>query len=146
MKPHFEIKSSLDGDSLVLWAAGELDLAGRQAVLDEAAPAFVHGQGVILDLGRVTFIDASGIRALAACANAAACAGTRFEVRRARGPVATVIEMTGFAGLVVHEPVNTLSSTSDRTHSSNVDGSPNLDPRVEPPAAANDCSRMTDGW
>jgi anti-anti-sigma factor len=136
VNPHFEITSSVDGGSLVLWATGELDLSGRQLVIDEAAPAFVRGQAVILDLSSVTFIDASGIRALAACANAAACAGTRFQVRQARGRVAVVIEMTGFADLVVDRPVNRPGSASGRTSPSTVDGSSNPDPRVEAPAPA----------
>jgi len=63
MESKFELKSSLDGDSLALWGIGEFDLAARQLVLDVAAPALAQGQTVVLDLKKVTFIDASALGA-----------------------------------------------------------------------------------
>jgi len=72
MQSNFELKCSLDGDSLVLWGLGEFDLAARHVVLDAAAPALAQRQTVILDLNKVTFIDASALGAIAVCANVAA--------------------------------------------------------------------------
>jgi anti-anti-sigma factor len=127
MNSHFELNWSMDGDSLVLWGAGELDLAGRQIVLDAAAPAFVQGQTVkalILDLNKVTFIDATGLGAIAVCANAAACSGTRFTIRHTRGQVAYLLDTMGFAQFIVDKPVNgpTNSSTPDNAPASTLDG------------------------
>ena len=103
MESKFELKSSLDGDSLALWGIGEFDLAARQLVLDVAAPALAQGQTVVLDLKKVTFIDASALGAIAVCANVAACSGARFTIRQVWGEVADVLQMTGFAHLVDEE-------------------------------------------
>jgi anti-anti-sigma factor len=132
MNSNFELNWSVDGDSLVLWGAGELDIAARQIVLDAAAPAFVQGQTVktlILDLNKVTFIDAAGLGAIAACANAAACSGTGFTIRHTRGQVAHLLDTMGFANLIVDKPVNTPanSSTPDNVSTSTLDGSRNPD-------------------
>lgn len=131
MNSNFELNWSVDGDSLVLWGAGELDIAARQIVLDAAAPAFVQGQTVktlILDLNKVTFIDAAGLGAIAACANAAACSGTGFTIRHTRGQVAYLLDTMGFANLIV-DKVNTPanSSTADNVSTSTLDGSRNPD-------------------
>ena len=103
METSFELKRSRDSDSLVLWGIGEFDLAAQQPLLDAAAPALAHGQTVVLDLKNVTFIDASGVRTIAVCANTAACSGARFAIRHALGQVSDVLHMTGFTHLMVHE-------------------------------------------
>lgn len=103
METNFELRSSLDGTSLVLWGIGEFDLAAQQPVLDAAAPALAQGQTVVLDLKKVTFIDASALRSIAVCANTAACSGARFAIRHALGQVADVLHMTGFTHLIVEE-------------------------------------------
>ena len=103
MQSNFELKRSLDGDSLVLWGVGEFDLAGRQLVLDAAAPALAQRQTVILDLNKVTFIDASALGTIAVCANVAACSGARFTIRQPGGRVADVLHEMGFAHLIGDE-------------------------------------------
>jgi anti-sigma B factor antagonist len=109
----FGLNCSLEGDSLVLWGAGEFDLAGREVILDAASPALVQGQTVIIDLHEVTFIDASGLRTLATCAKAAACSGAQFAVRQARGQVADLLKTTGFAGLIVSKTINDRASAPE---------------------------------
>jgi anti-anti-sigma factor len=103
MESNFELRSSLDGNSLVLWGIGEFDLAAQQPVLDAAAPALAQGQTVVLDLKKVTFIDASALRTIAVCANTAACSAARFAIRHALGQVADVLRITGFTHLIVEE-------------------------------------------
>jgi anti-anti-sigma factor len=103
METNFELRSSLDGDSLVLWGIGEFDLAAQPQVLDAAAPALAQGQTVVLDLKKVTFIDASALRTIAVCANTAACSGARFAIRHALGQVADILQMTGFTHIIIQE-------------------------------------------
>jgi len=103
MQSNFELKCSLDGDSLVLWGVGEFDLAARHVVLDAAAPALAQRQTVILDLNKVTFIDASALGTIAVCANVAACSGARFTLRQPWGRVAEVLQVMGFAHLIGDE-------------------------------------------
>jgi anti-anti-sigma factor len=103
MEANFELKRSVDGTSLVLCGIGEFDLAAQPHVLDAAAPALALGQTVVLDLKKVTFIDASALRTIAVCANTAACSGARFNIRHAWGQVADLLHMTGFTHLMVQE-------------------------------------------
>jgi anti-anti-sigma factor len=75
---------------------GELDLAtaGRAtAAIAEALSS--DGGGVVLDLTRLTFMDASGARVVAACRARAAREGHELMVRIAPGPAARCLELCG---------------------------------------------------
>lgn len=76
----------------VLAFRGELDLAGAQTALEAVAFADRDDRKVLIDLERLTFIDASGLRVLLA---AQQLLGGRLTLTRGRGAVARVLELTG---------------------------------------------------
>jgi anti-anti-sigma factor len=80
-----------------LSVSGVVDLGCRDDLRDRlfAMIAIDHVDDLLIDLDLVEFLDCSGIGALVAGRNAADAAGSRFEVRNARGVVATVLQLTG---------------------------------------------------
>lgn len=91
----FEIKTSAEGDALVLWVSGELDRVAEPTFLAVAVPAVVVGMTVIVDLGMVTLIDSSGLRVLVVCHQAAQDSGGQFLIRNQSARVAYMLEITG---------------------------------------------------
>jgi anti-sigma B factor antagonist len=83
------------GDALVVELAGELDLAALAAV-DGAVAALLARppQPVVLDLGRLTFLDSSGVTLLVRLANHFGQVRTRATTQRVR----RVLEVLGLAG------------------------------------------------
>jgi anti-sigma B factor antagonist len=58
-------RTLVKGDRVSIVLAGEIDFAACGAVTDALLTALdVHRMPVVLDLGEVTFIDSSGVRAL----------------------------------------------------------------------------------
>jgi anti-anti-sigma factor len=96
-QPQFSVRAdgARDGSTVVA-VAGEVDVATAGEL-----EAFVRGRlgdegGVLLDLRDVTFLDSSGVRALAAVARHAAEGGGDLRVRgELREPVRQVLELTG---------------------------------------------------
>jgi anti-sigma B factor antagonist len=80
--------------------AGECDMAvGEQ--LNEALQAAVRRcEVVVVDLAGVEFLDSSGVHGLVAAHRSARERGGRLYLERATGPVATVLDVTGVAGLL----------------------------------------------
>ena len=100
MGRNLALRRDADGESVVLWASGELDLASRQFLIDAVVDVVSARQPVVVDLSALTFLDSSGIGALAKCRNAAVRLGCRFQVRGATGQVARVLAITGVLTLL----------------------------------------------
>jgi anti-anti-sigma factor len=68
MSAQLFLHEQLDGGLVSLRPAGELG-AGTAALLEEAVKRLCdeQRQGVLLDLGRVTFIDTAGVRTVLKC-------------------------------------------------------------------------------
>ena len=75
--------------------AFETDLAQQV----ERSPRFFRNAPVVLDLGRVSFMDAAGIRVLVDAHHRAARMGTTLTVRR---PSPAVVRVLTIAGLLDH--------------------------------------------
>jgi anti-anti-sigma factor len=58
--PPFDIRVDPDG---VVYMSGELDMANAES-LEQALASNLNGQQRVLDLGQLTFLDSSGIRAI----------------------------------------------------------------------------------
>lgn len=81
--------------SVLVAAAGEIDISTvprLRAVLDSAA---AEGLRVIVDLEEITFIDASGLGALACAAGRAAAAGGSLHVTAVPSRVRRLLAITG---------------------------------------------------
>ena len=94
----FELTSTVETDAVVWWAVGELDLANEKSLVDSVTGSFeTAGGAVVLDLSQLTFIDASGLRAVVQCHRAALAHHVTFSLRGAVANVAALLEMTGVA-------------------------------------------------
>ena len=88
-----QIAAAWSGTQLVMRLSGELDLCSAPALrqaLDEAAQQMPSA--VILDLGRVSFMDGAGIRAVL---RGAELFGPRFVLRRTPPYVMRLFTITG---------------------------------------------------
>ena len=84
---------------VVWWASGELDVANEHDVVESVTASFDDaGKTVVVDLSQLTFIDASGVRALMRCYRCALACRVRFYVRGAEKAVARVLDLTGVTG------------------------------------------------
>ncbi len=107
------VQVRLQGGYTVITVAGEVDIATAPRLGHHLAALAGSGRPVIADLDQVSFIDAAGLRVLAAAARQAAAAGGSLHVvsghpdppRRSRNsggmsvPVAIVGVVAGHVGL-----------------------------------------------
>lgn len=88
--------------TIVVEVRGEVDVASTdrlRRVLQDAAR--IRPKAVIVDLLYVTFIDSTGIGALAAGYNTARAYGVPFEVRKARSFILNQLRQTGLYEVLV---------------------------------------------
>ena len=89
-----------DGDEgLRIVLGGELDLAGRDTLLQRVAALPLEGRPVTLDLSRLAFMDSTGCRAvLEVGASMRERGAASYVVVAARsGPIERLLELTGLA-------------------------------------------------
>jgi len=75
--------------------AGEIDFASVARLRDRLFPLAATGRPLVVDLDRVTFIDATGLGALAGAARRAAAAGTSLRVVCARPRIRRLFRVAG---------------------------------------------------
>jgi anti-anti-sigma factor len=94
--PHLDVEASIEDGTGRLRLAGELDLAGCDA-LTQAFESFVReGVGsVAIDASAVTFLDSSGLRALLAGHRAITDAGLGFAIEQVSPAVERLLHVTG---------------------------------------------------
>ncbi|HEY8583253.1 MAG TPA: STAS domain-containing protein [Capillimicrobium sp.] len=90
------------GGREVLAVAGELDLACTDRFLSASRERLAAGR-LDLDLGGLTFIDSSGVRALDALLRDAERAGATLTIVRVHPQALAVLQMTGIADLLTFE-------------------------------------------
>ena len=90
------VRIEQDGDSLVVRALGELDIATANS-LDEELRRVWHcdASPILLDLGEVDFLDSVGVRSLLAVAKYSRESGDRLRIRIASAPIRRVIDVVG---------------------------------------------------
>jgi len=80
----------------VLGLGGEIDHQSVGGLTRALAPAeAAAGQGVVIDLSRVTFMDSSGVNALIAAFQAAEAAGGWLRLVVVRGAVLRTLQLVG---------------------------------------------------
>src|SRR3984957_9638261 len=80
---------------MLVTVAGEMDIAAVPQLQERLATLAASGQPIIVDLNRVTFIDASGLRVLASAASQAAAHGASLHAVCARHQVRRLFAITG---------------------------------------------------
>ncbi len=89
------IRIDQHGDSLVVRAAGELDIASAPALEDSLRHALESGaSSLVLDLTGVTFIDPTGLRVLLWGAAHSHAEGDRLRIDCGSVPVRRLLELT----------------------------------------------------
>lgn len=88
-------QTSADGDQVVS-VTGELDIATAQQAYAYISGVIDHGRApVSVDLGGVTFCDASGLGVLARIANHAREKGRQLKLTSARPSLLKIMQITG---------------------------------------------------
>lgn len=96
--PVFEVSVTPDSDGVVVALAGELDLAGADELrrcTEVGLPT--QASRITFDLGRLSFLDVAGTRALVAATARARHLGHDVVVEPPPPPVARVIDLVGLA-------------------------------------------------
>ena len=95
----FSVRIEPHGNTLVVEVVGELDIAVAETFEVELRKALANeASTVVLDMGGVSFIDSSGIRALLLIDAESRQDGNRFSVKREFSPeVERSLELTGVA-------------------------------------------------
>jgi anti-anti-sigma factor len=94
--PQFGLQDIARGDCHTLILRGELDLAAADYLEAVIFCLFVDGiDEVTLNLSRLMFIDAAGLRALLAVQALCEVKGCRFSLTRPVGQVRRLFELTG---------------------------------------------------
>lgn len=94
--PHLRLEVHRTGDRLVVRLDGELDLSSTPALVDVAPQLFVTDAPVVLlDLARVTFCDAAGIRMLITLHDHTSADGRKVVVGRLSRQLRRILDVTG---------------------------------------------------
>jgi anti-anti-sigma factor len=104
--PNFRI-DMLDGDfGTTIKLAGELDSATCDDLVSrfEAAIPALGGRELVIDLGEVTFIDSSGMRAIIAIERRAGEEGVTLRLTRPPPEVIELLQITGITDRVALKP------------------------------------------
>ena len=95
---YLSMKARVGGDGLHFYElGGELDIAGAGYVLNRLCE---DGGSAVVDLSRLTFIDAAGISALLAARHNVDQRGGRFELHGATGFVRRVFDVVGVTDML----------------------------------------------
>jgi anti-sigma B factor antagonist len=96
-----QVELERQGNRVAVLAWGELDISSAEEFSEKLRGAITESPfGVMVDLGGVTFIDSTGLRALISAATLCHGAGRELIVMRASEQVQCVIETSGVADLL----------------------------------------------
>lgn len=99
--PSFDLRIVRNGRSTRIAPCGELDIATtpelEQALADATADAVTE---IVLDLRELTFMDSSGLRALAQANTRAGEAGVELSIWRGPRQIERVLEISGLGELL----------------------------------------------
>jgi anti-anti-sigma factor len=85
-------------DACVLALAGELDLASSPSLVERVEAVLPDGRPLVLDLRELTFIDSTGLGAIAGIERSAEKAGTTLKLVPGPSSVQRVFDVSGTAG------------------------------------------------
>jgi len=101
---YLEIVPAYDADGRIRLAlSGDLDMSGV-ADVERALDPYAHeGRSVLLDIGRLRFLDSSGARLLLRYSRDALRSGWDFHISRPHGEVQRVLDVLGIAPMLAIE-------------------------------------------
>ena len=90
------VRIEQDGDSLLVRASGELDIATASTLDEELRRvSYCDAAPIILDLGELDFLDSMGLRTVLAAAKHSRETGDRLRIRPDSAAVRRVITVSG---------------------------------------------------
>lgn len=99
--PSFDLRAVRNGRSTHIAPCGELDIATtpelEQALADATASAVAE---IVLDLRELTFMDSTGLRALAQANTRADARGVALSIIRGPRQIERVLEISGLGSLL----------------------------------------------
>jgi anti-anti-sigma factor len=99
--PSFDLRVARNGRSVHLAPAGELDIATtpelEQALAEATADAVAE---IVLDLRELTFMDSTGLRALAQANSRAGESGISLSIIRGPRQIERVLEISGLGAML----------------------------------------------
>lgn len=101
---YFWVTVDLDAAPPMVSGRGELDAASSPDLLASIDAAASRGDGLTLDLGQVTFIDSSGLRAVTEVLRRSQAEGFEFRVTAMSDAVRRIFDMTSMTLLLAPEP------------------------------------------
>lgn len=93
--PSFSVETDVDMGSVIVRAAGEIDVATAPQVEVKLLDLIDAGSAVVLDLHGVTFIDSSGLRALVTARQRAEEKSVSFSLAGRSQAVERLLQVTG---------------------------------------------------
>jgi anti-anti-sigma factor len=99
--PSFDLKVVRNGRSTHIAPCGELDIATTPELEQALTEATAGADGeIVLDLRELTFMDSTGLRALAQANSRAEEAGVSLSIIRGPRQIERVLEISGLGGLL----------------------------------------------
>lgn len=102
--PLFSAEVRLDGGQAVLSIGGELDLLSVPVLHACVATLSADVDDVVLDLGELRFIDASGLHAIETSAQRLRSTGGSLVLRAPQPPVRRIFDLLGFERSISIQP------------------------------------------
>ncbi|MFD5541741.1 STAS domain-containing protein [Streptomyces sp. NPDC127079] len=103
MQSFFDVRITDSPGRIVLTLAGELDFTARSQAAPLIGPLVLADRDLVVDLTRVTFMDAAGLGMLLRLCERVAAGGGAMELRGLRPEVRRVLELTGTDGRFAEE-------------------------------------------
>jgi anti-sigma B factor antagonist len=89
------INITQDGSQIVISLEGDLDFTTRDGFESEMRRILHQASDIVLDLGRVRFIDSSGVAAILACCEDASLARIAVRIRNVASDLMEIFELIG---------------------------------------------------
>jgi len=104
------------GNSVVLYLVGECDIGTVPTLTQELRRAVENGKHVVLDVHLLTYIDSTGISAIAAAQENLAQSKKQLRIAGAHGIFGRIVRLTKLDGQIpMHESVDEALSAIPRT-------------------------------
>jgi anti-sigma B factor antagonist len=113
LQSDFRVETHTTGRATTLTVLGELDLVSSPALQEELERAIGSDATVIvLDLGRLSFMDSTGLHVLVKAHQRAHEAGRRFVVTKGGEQVQRLLDLTGVTDLmeIVDTPADAIEA------------------------------------
>ena len=104
MDDDLTIRTSRDGSTVIVTAAGEIDLSTVGDLRAAVTQSCENCDRLRLDLSDVDFIDSTGLGGLLELRSTLRARSVTLEIVAGDGPVRQAVEITGLGELLAHTP------------------------------------------